>query len=332
MYSGAQLPEPQVQKGNYMTKNRMKGLATGVALIVSVAAFSQASAASFEGFGQDIPLESAARQIVPSDYKIDYGSGVNSQTAITWSSAADWQSALAQAVAKKGLKADFGAGTVVISKSQKPAASTRPYSSAPNREIVQKKNERRQNRDTRRHAPAAPENNGPRVVADLVSAPASSSPSIRRAAPAITQQGGGGFTIRQAVPAPVPAPQPVIAQAPAPMTAAPATGHGLDGKDFRNDNWKPVDQKVGSGKFIVVPGYDLRTTLESWAAATGWTVNWKSEFKYQIEADATFSGTFVEASSALINAMRDARPTITVDFYAANNVVVISNNLADEVN
>lgn len=310
-----------------MIKNRMKGLATGIALIASVVAFSPATANTFEGFGQDIPLESAARQIVPSDYKIDYGSGVDSKTAITWSSAADWQSALAQAVAKKGLNAAFGNGTVVISKSDKPASSTRPYSSAPSKDIVQKKkNERRQNRNTHRNTPSAPVDHGPRVVSDVVSAPASSSSQVAGAT--ITQQGGGGFSIRQAAAAP--APRPVAAETTAPT---PATGRGMDGKDFvKKDEWKSNDQKVGSGKFIVVPGYDLRATLESWAAATGWTVNWKSEFKYQIEADATFQGNFVEATSALIKAMSDARPTITVDFYAANNVVVISNNLADEVN
>jgi hypothetical protein len=146
----------------------------------------------------------------------------------------------------------------------------------------------------------------------------------------VQTQGGGGFSIRQAMPAPAPAPVPVAANVP---TTAPATGHGLSGKDFSpKGDWKNYGGTVGSGKFIVVTGYDLRATLESWAAATGWTINWKSEFSYSIEADATFTGDFVKAATDLRNAMADARPTINLDFYQANKVLVVSNLLADEVN
>lgn len=303
-----------------MIKNRMRGLAAGIALAVSVTAFTQAHAERFEGFGQDIPLESAARQIVPDNVKVEYGDGVDAQTGITFSSAADWQSALSQAVSKKGLKAEIGKDGVTIVKAPKNDAA-RAYSSSPSKQNVQKKN-RNGNRSNRAAAPV--EQHGPRVVADAPAvSPNSSSSAASVAAPSATTQGGGGFTIRQAS-----APAPVQTAA-----AAPATAHGMDGKEFASkDSWKPATSNIGSGKFIVVPGYDLRVTLESWAAATGWTVNWQSEFKYQIEADATFQGDFVQATTDLIRAMSDARPTITVDFYSANRVVVISNTLADEVN
>jgi hypothetical protein len=306
-----------------MINNRMRGLAAGIALAVSVTAFTQAHAERFEGFGQDIPLESAARQIVPDNVKVEYGAGVDSQVGITFSSAADWQSALSQAVSKKGLKAEIGKEQVTIVKAPKNDAA-RAYSSTPAKQNVQKKN-----RSTRSTRPAAPvEQHGPRVVADAAHSPSPATAS-NSSAPATTTQGGGGFSIRQAA-APAPASTPTAVPATA---AAPATGRGMDGKEFAaKDSQKPVLGNVGSGKFIVVPGYDLRVTLESWAAATGWTVNWQSEFKYQIEADATFQGDFVQATTDLIKAMSAARPTITVDFYAANRVVVISNTLADEVN
>jgi hypothetical protein len=310
-----------VQKGNKMIKNRMRGLAAGIALAVVAATSQTAHAERFEGFGQGIPLESAARQIVPSDVKVDYGDGVDAKTAITFSSAADWQSALSQAVAKKGLKAEIGKDSVTIVKA--PKSEVRPYSSAPS-----KPNSTRKNTHNAHRTPA--EDLGPRVVADTPASVAPEGSTGAVPAPAgVTQQGGGGFVIRQSSgPAPVAAPAPARA-----ASAAPVTGHGMDGKEFASKEWKPVSSgNIGSGKFIVVPGYDLRATLESWAAATGWTVNWQSEFKYQIEANATFQGDFLKATSDLIQAMSDARPTITVDFYAANHVVVISNHLADEVN
>lgn len=310
-----------------MIKNRMTGLAAGIALVVSATAFSPAFAERFEGFGQDIPLESAARQIVPSDVKVDFGNGVDPKTGITFSSAADWQSALSQAVAKKGLKADIRKDGVTIVKAPK-SESTRPYSSAPPKDQVQKK------KNTNRRQATAPQpaavDHGPRVVADVpAAAPAATTSASQKAAPAVTKQGGGGFVITQAAPVPAPA-----AAAPAAAShASPASGNGMEGKEFASkDSWTPVAKNVTSGKFIVVPGYDLRVTLEEWASQTGWTVNWQSEFKYEIEADATFHGDFVKATSDLIGAMSNARPTITVDFYSANRVVVISNTLADEVN
>ncbi|WP_327210698.1 toxin co-regulated pilus biosynthesis Q family protein [Rhizobium leguminosarum] len=305
-----------------MIDNRMKGLAAGVALIMSLGAFGNAGAAQFEGFGQDIPLESAARQIVPADQKVDYADGVDAKTPITFSSSADWQSSLSSAVAKKGLKATFTTDGVRIAKDTSP--KPRPYSSSPSRNTANK------NHTQRRNAPAAaPQSLGPRVVAD---APAQEVASAAAGQPqaSVQTQGGGGFSIRQATPAPAPAPVPVAANVP---TTAPATGHGLSGKDFSpKGDWKNYGGTVGSGKFIVVTGYDLRATLESWAAATGWTINWKSEFSYSIEADATFTGDFVKAATDLRNAMADARPTINLDFYQANKVLVVSNLLADEVN
>jgi hypothetical protein len=88
----------------------------------------------------------------------------------------------------------------------------------------------------------------------------------------------------------------------------------------------------GHGQYVVASGYMLRTTLASWAEGAGWKVVWDSEYDYAITTDATFSGDFIEASRQLITAMKDARPTITADFFKANKTVVISNKLADEVN
>lgn len=305
-----------------MIKNRMRGLATGIVLAASVVASSQAHAERFEGFGQDIPLSSAAKQIAPEGTNIEYGPGVSQDASITFSSAADWQSALSQAVAKKGLKATFNKDSVVISKAPSTPKAGRPYSSAPSKDLVQKKNS---GHNRKGRTESAPVDNGPRVVADVAAsdqAQAQGSASRGDVQSSSKQVGGGGFVIRTASAAPAPKP-----------SSSPAAGRGMDGKEFAaKDGWKPMGNPATSGKFIVVPGYDLRATLESWAAATGWTVNWKSEFKYEIEADATFEGDFVRATSSLLQAMSEARPTITADFFTANHVLVISNNLSDEVN
>jgi hypothetical protein len=251
---------------------------------------SGAAIAAFDSFGSDIPLESAAKQIVPEGYSVDYGAGVDRATSVSWGSAPDWQNALSSAVAKKGLKAEIGSGTVLIVKA--PASASRPYSSTPSKDIVQKKSgDRKSKPRPQRVEPRDP--------------PARETASI----------GGGGFTIR-------------------PYHDSAKAGQGqevLKGKDItkKTDGWQKYD---GQGQFIVEEGYMLHGTLSTWAEATGWKVIWNSEHDYLIEANATFSGDFVKASSDLIKAMADARPQITVDYYQGNKVIVISNKLSDEVN
>jgi hypothetical protein len=262
-------------------------LVVGLGVLTSGSAF-----AAFDSFGSDIPLESAAKQIVPEGFTVDYGAGVDKATAVTWGSAPDWQSALTSAVAKKGLKAEIGSGTVVIVKAETAA---RPYSSTPSKDIVQKKGG-----DERRRTPKPrAERVEPR------------DPPAREAAAV----GGGGFTIR-----------------PYRDSAKAGKDQVLEGKeivDAKKDGFQKYD---GKGQFIVEEGYMLHSTLNTWADATGWKVIWNSEHDYLIEANATFAGDFVKASSDLIKAMGDARPQITVDYYQGNKVIVISNKLSDEVN
>jgi hypothetical protein len=245
--------------------------------------------AAFDGFGADIPLESAAKQIVPEGYTVDYGAGVDKSVTVSWGAAKDWQGALSTAVAKKGLKAEIGSGTVVIVKAQ-PATSTRPYSSTPSQDMVQKK------RTTERKNTPRPQRVEPR------------DPPHREEAAV----GGGGFTIK-------------------PYREPSKPAQELKGKDIvdHKDGWQKYD---GKGQFIVEEGFMLHGTLSTWAEATGWKVVWNSQHDYLIEANATFTGDFVKASSDLISAMKDARPQITVDYYQGNKVIVISNKLSDEVN
>ncbi len=244
--------------------------------------------AEFEGFGSDIPLESAAKQIVPEGFSVDYGAGVDKSAPVSWSSADDWKGALSSAVSKRGLKAEIGSDTVLIVKA--PTTSARPYSSTPSKDMVQKKrtNDRKSAPRPRRAEPRDPE--------------------VRESAAV----GGGGFTIR-------------------PYREAAKPGQGLKGKDFsdKQDGWQKYD---GKGQFVVEEGYMLHGTLSTWAEATGWKVVWDSQHDYLIEANATFEGDFVKASSELVRAMRDARPQITVDYYQGNKVLVVSNKLSDEVN
>jgi hypothetical protein len=281
-----------------MVKIGLKGLAATIAIVSSLG-MAQSAFASFDGFGSDIPLESAAKQIAPEGTTVNYGDGVDRSTSVTFSKAADWKSSLSSAVAKKGLKADFSGDTVTISKAEKAA---RPYSSAPSKEMVQK----------RSHSPK------PRVAAQ------NPKPRVARETAQVNDvpaQGSGGFTIR-----------PYRSARPVAEVTQPVSDKHLEGKEIVNGakDWQPVGDAKGT--YIVEEGYMLHQTISSWAEAAGWKIVWESEHDYVIEAHAAFSGDFVDASSQLFSAMKDARPSITVVYHKGNKVLVVSNHSADAVN
>ena len=279
------------------TKFRFKELFGGAALVAALAV-GTASAESFSGFGQDIPLESAAKQIVPEGWSVDFGDGVDRKAAVSWSAASDWKSALSSAVARKGYTAQFGTSTVVIAKGGRVAQAPDAPKASPRKE-----------------------NKPPRTQAV-----APSEPAVRRERPAKVAEeapskvGGGGFvmaTYRDRKP-----------------TEDPKSDVKSDGK------WRPYAGKAtkdGSAEaapagFSVAEGDDLRNVIETWGGANGWKVVWDSQYNYPIAAAAKFDGDFVQAVSALVGAMSGARPSITVDFFTGNHVVVVSNKAADEAN
>lgn len=268
-------------------------------VLALAAATATQSFAAFDSFGRDIPLESAAKQIVPPGYSVDYGSGVDRNATVSWGKASDWKSALSAAVSAKGLKAEIGSNTVVIVKSSesKPSESKasekktpRPYSSTPSHNS---------HKTVERKAP-------PHHAAAV--------PTPR------PETGGGGFVIRPYGGAPTP---PASGD-------QKLVGKEIVGKDAQTKGgWQAYG---GNGTFVVEPGYMLHDTLDKWASATGWKVVWNSDHDYPLVASASFSGDFQKASSDLVTALKDVRPQITADYYQGNKVVVISNKLSDEVN
>ena len=294
-----------------MSKFGMRGLIGTTALIAALG-LSHAAFAEYAGFGEGIPVGSAARQIAPQEFDVKFGEGVDQKAPISWSSSPDWQSALSSAVAKKGLKATVVGNTVTIEKAAtapKAAPAARPYSSSPSSDMVQKNSKPRP-----RSERAQPRDPKPRQA-----------PRTQQEA----SVGGGGFTIRPYQQRQLEAAVPEAAH----RAEQVHSNKTLVGKDIKDGNdWKPVSKGDGHGQYVVASGYMLRTTLSNWAEGSGWKVVWESEFDYAITTDATFSGDFVEAAKQLITAMKDARPTPTAEFYTANKTVVISNKLAGEAN
>ena len=68
------------------------------------------------GFGTDIPLAFAARQIVPAGVEVRYGAGIDEDVPVSWTGGRSWNRVLADAVAPLRLRITVGTRTVLISR------------------------------------------------------------------------------------------------------------------------------------------------------------------------------------------------------------------------
>ena len=66
------------------------------------------------GFGQNVPLDFAVKQIVPSMTRVAYGREVDQQAAVTWRGGQAWDAVLRAAVAPLGLHVRLGHMVVYI--------------------------------------------------------------------------------------------------------------------------------------------------------------------------------------------------------------------------
>lgn len=79
-------------------------------------------------------------------------------------------------------------------------------------------------------------------------------------------------------------------------------------------------------------GDTLRGLLMQWAEKSGWTVIWKLDRDYHLEAGVIFRGTFTEVSGALIRSFARATPAPIGTFYKGNRVLVISTQEDENAN
>ena len=71
-------------------------------------------------------------------------------------------------------------------------------------------------------------------------------------------------------------------------------------------------------------GDSLRALLIEWGQKAGWTVVWKLDRDYILEAGVVFRGNFTEVASAIIRTFARALPSPIGTFYKGNRVLVIS--------
>lgn len=82
-----------------------------------------------------------------------------------------------------------------------------------------------------------------------------------------------------------------------------------------------VQEARQGGKWAVMEGASLKTTLEGWSAAAGWTLIWDNPVDYRLRASASFNGGFEEAVGRLIDSIYQHNPEINVHLYRGNRVL-----------
>ena len=85
-----------------------------------------------------------------------------------------------------------------------------------------------------------------------------------------------------------------------------------------------VDYGDASHDWEAARGETLRSLLMQWGEVSGWTVVWKLDRDYILEAGVVFRGTFTEVVSAIIRTFARAIPAPIGTFYKGNRVLVIN--------
>ena len=85
-----------------------------------------------------------------------------------------------------------------------------------------------------------------------------------------------------------------------------------------------VDYGDESHDWEAAKGETLRSLLMQWGEVSGWTVVWKLDKDYKLEAGVVFRGTFTEVASAIIRTFARAVPAPIGTFYKGNRVLVVS--------
>jgi hypothetical protein len=102
----------------------MRKILVGAALAAGLLAAGAASAEPVRGFGRDVPMSAAMRQVVPDGWSVSYGVGVDAEQRVNWRGAEDWRQVVDGVASSRGLTVSYEAEqrSVRVTRSGDPAA------------------------------------------------------------------------------------------------------------------------------------------------------------------------------------------------------------------
>lgn len=85
----------------------MKKVLLGAAFAAVLLSAGSAAAEPVRGFGRDVPMSAAMRQVVPDGWSVSYGVGVDANTRVTWRGAEDWRQVVDGMAGSRGLVVSY---------------------------------------------------------------------------------------------------------------------------------------------------------------------------------------------------------------------------------
>jgi hypothetical protein len=76
--------------------------------------------------------------------------------------------------------------------------------------------------------------------------------------------------------------------------------------------------------YTVAPGETLRAVLTRWADASGWRLVWEPTQDYVLSAPASFSGSFREASTQIMESLKHNGAPFGAELYTGNRVLRVT--------
>lgn len=219
-----------------------------------------------EGFGTDIPLALALRQVVPADYAYSFGEGVNPGYRVSWTGGKNWLEVVREMIAPLGLNASIQDKIVVIYNANLPPAAgeKRSEASAPDAAPQEKTNIyslRRQaitnpGEESASQPPETLEMVGEIVASEMPEAVPVPDSSGRAAAARLTPEEKAAFV-------------------------EPASGRAAVWEARRGDS--------------------LKRTLDAWSKKANVELVWESSHDYIVNADVLVNGDFRQALGIVAN-------------------------------
>jgi len=270
------------------------------------------------GFGSDLPMMTAIKQIIPEGYGLAFEAGVPTNMMMSWQGGRPWNDVLATVLAPHGLEARVQGNIVTITQ-------TNPYIIPGNAQPM----------NTGGMAPVqnvlrAPME-GPKVQMSpiMYDSQTSLTPITQDARSGLLQNASGNGE-------PASLYQTAVMQTPAPIMGSATTAPMMDGgyapagaptpllspAAAYTGATGPISAESYGGVSPVTPElYDrsvnywtapksstLREVLDSWTRKAGVELFWASEYDYPISTAVNIEGDFEEAVQVLLKGLEESNP------------------------
>lgn len=253
---------------------------------------------NFEGFGRDMPLALAMRQIVPADYAFSFDNGVDPGVRVSWTGGAPWNVVLQNALAPAGLQVTVENKMVVVQDKQPGAGMAPPPAPAP-------------------LAPPAASGVPVSLTTPVVPPNPRMQPLMKAPSPAVLPpKKGVEAEALMPMPAPVAASVPAASSMTLPAAQQPAASSSASVPVLPIQGASPPLSEVPARSFrssevrewAADSGASLRQTLSKWSREAGVQLYWSSQYDYPLQADVLLNGTYEKAVATLLDGLRDAQP------------------------